>query len=104
MLNRLNKSTPRVCMSFQPEGKPCSDRGRVSVLIDPPARFNPDLVSDSSLYPNEVASDFSFIPFGAGARKCIGDQFAMLEAGAIENKHPNPCLLIHAEASLSRSL
>lgn len=42
------------------------------------AGYNPDLFS--GLYPNEVTSDFAFIPFGAGARKCIGDQFAMLEA------------------------
>lgn len=31
-------------------------------------------------YPNEVSSDFAFIPFGGGARKCVGDQFALFEA------------------------
>merc|ERR1711957_338304 len=42
------------------------------------AGYDPDKVS--GLYPNENASDFAFLPFGGGARKCIGDQFAVMEA------------------------
>jgi cytochrome P450 family 97 subfamily B polypeptide 3 len=40
--------------------------------------FDPDKVT--GLYPNEQATDFAFLPFGGGARKCVGDQFAMMEA------------------------
>mmetsp|Transcript_1145 Transcript_1145/g.3368 ORF Transcript_1145/g.3368 Transcript_1145/m.3368 type:complete len:288 (+) Transcript_1145:1604-2467(+) len=41
------------------------------------AGFTPD---EKAMYPNEVMSDFAFIPFGGGVRKCVGDQFAMMEA------------------------
>jgi cytochrome P450 len=50
---------------------------------------NPDVIGwagfdpakwEGKLYPNEFASDFAYLPFGGGARKCVGDEFAVLEA------------------------
>ncbi|CAL5218758.1 g475 [Coccomyxa viridis] len=43
------------------------------------AGYRPE-AQGSSIYPNEVAADFAFIPFGGGSRKCVGDQFALTEA------------------------
>lgn len=41
--------------------------------------YNPKLW-EGRLYPSENSADFAYLPFGGGARKCVGDDFALLEA------------------------
>ncbi|KAK3226665.1 hypothetical protein Dsin_006527 [Dipteronia sinensis] len=42
--------------------------------------FLPDRFDLEGPIPNETNTDFRFIPFSGGPRKCVGDQFALLEA------------------------
>ncbi|KAI5076498.1 hypothetical protein GOP47_0008563 [Adiantum capillus-veneris] len=42
--------------------------------------FLPERFDLDGPVPNESNTDFRYIPFSGGPRKCVGDQFAMLEA------------------------
>ncbi|CAN1770454.1 Carotene epsilon-monooxygenase, chloroplastic [Linum perenne] len=42
--------------------------------------FIPERFGTEGPVPNESNTDFRFIPFSGGPRKCVGDQFALLEA------------------------
>jgi cytochrome P450 len=50
-----------------------------SDLHDTPEEFNPDRWAGAQQKGQRVSRD-AFLPFGAGARKCIGDQFGFAES------------------------
>ncbi|KAG2483949.1 hypothetical protein HYH03_017195 [Edaphochlamys debaryana] len=54
---------------------------RSPALWDEPEKFKPERFGPiEGPIPNEVTESFSYLPFGGGRRKCIGDQFALFEA------------------------
>ena len=53
---------------------------RLPAIWDDPERFNPDRFS---LENSANRPKFAYLPFGAGPRQCIGNQFALIEAQLI---------------------
>ncbi|XVE96559.1 hypothetical protein REPUB_Repub02eG0233100 [Reevesia pubescens] len=51
-----------------------------SQVWDRAEEFAPERFELESSVPNETNTDYRFIPFSGGPRKCVGDQFALLEA------------------------
>ncbi|OMO84037.1 Cytochrome P450 [Corchorus olitorius] len=51
-----------------------------SQVWDRAEEFVPERFDLESAIPNETNTDYRFIPFSGGPRKCVGDQFALLEA------------------------
>lgn len=51
-----------------------------SKVWDRAEEFVPERFDMEGPVPNETNTDFRFIPFSGGPRKCVGDQFALLES------------------------
>ena len=47
---------------------------------DDPEDFKPERFNIDDPIPNEQNTDYKYIPFSGGPRKCVGDQFALMEA------------------------
>ncbi|KAH9326038.1 hypothetical protein KI387_006216, partial [Taxus chinensis] len=50
------------------------------MVWDKAEEFTPERFDLNGPVPNETNTDFRFIPFSGGPRKCVGDQFALLES------------------------
>ncbi|KAL6760138.1 cytochrome P450 [Haematococcus lacustris] len=54
---------------------------RSPALWEDPEAFRPERFGPlDGPTPNEVTTNFAYLPFGGGRRKCIGDQFALFES------------------------
>ncbi|XP_023638222.1 carotene epsilon-monooxygenase, chloroplastic [Capsella rubella] len=53
---------------------------RSSEVWEKAEEFLPERFELEGAIPNETNTDFKFIPFSGGPRKCVGDQFALMEA------------------------
>lgn len=47
---------------------------------DEPEEFKPERFNVDDPIPNEQNTNYKYIPFSGGPRKCVGDQFALMEA------------------------
>lgn len=47
---------------------------------DDPEAFKPERFNLDDPIPSEQNTDYRYIPFSGGPRKCVGDQFALMEA------------------------
>ncbi|KAJ1456655.1 cytochrome P450 [Pelagophyceae sp. CCMP2097] len=48
-----------------------------------PAGWAGYVPNPSTMYPSEQSADYAYLPFGGGGRRCLGDQFAIIEAAVL---------------------
>eukprot|EP01025_Chloroclados_australasicus_P021209 TRINITY_DN2223_c0_g2_i5.p1 TRINITY_DN2223_c0_g2~~TRINITY_DN2223_c0_g2_i5.p1 ORF type:complete len:571 (-),score=26.99 TRINITY_DN2223_c0_g2_i5:278-1990(-) len=53
---------------------------RSDTIWENPDKFDPDRWPLDEPLPDEITTNFAYLPFGGGKRKCVGDKFALFEA------------------------